>query len=254
MYWPIGAPRIYSDQGAATQEASDDDEESSDEGGNPVAGEPTLDANGNARDEIALISGPPTPATPNTEHGINDLQTPTTPRFPLPAATRPVRAFEVARSGHLFAVITDRALTIWQSKVRDYRPAKMCARADLFSLLSFWPVRFDRTSLCKHTGIMSPSCFDPILPSLWCRRLVATLSHIPWHRIPVPVYTKPDSMILRADSHVDIVTLALHEHKEGMGSSGVPEKVEVRGKSVSDFAWSSRLMLVFARLWLWTMS
>ncbi|KAH8599051.1 RIC1-domain-containing protein [Bisporella sp. PMI_857] len=135
MYWPIGAPRIYaaSKRKAKKEQVieSDDDAESREttEGSGSLLNAPSI-----VSEEKSDGGLEPTPeaSTPPVTPGIQPVEQfephrrlstrLTGQNIALPGATldaletEPLLALRVSRTGHLFAVITETSLTIWQTK------------------------------------------------------------------------------------------------------------------------------------------
>lgn len=133
MYWPVGTPRVYATSSSQTatfnllvshdglslpipEDAADKADKAS-----------LLTADSASSHEVRP-STPVTPLIPQTpgiksvEHDLLDSPSetstsngPVTTRIPL---KEPILALRVARTGHLFAVITATSMTIWQTKVR----------------------------------------------------------------------------------------------------------------------------------------
>ena len=121
MYWPIGAPRIYSDNNSpagATLESDDEAEsrETTEDSGSLID-IPSVEADGNNETGSGLQSGPPTPGSNRVglDHLTSSLKSPERHKDPI-------LSLRISRTGHLFAVITATSLTIWQTKV----PAIIC--------------------------------------------------------------------------------------------------------------------------------
>lgn len=140
MYWPVGTPRVYATSSTQTANfnliVSHDGLQSP-----PTASE---DATTDKADKASLLTSdsasassydivPPTPVTPITPQtpGINSVEhdsldsaseaSTSNGPAPVPATIplkEPILALQVARPGHLFAVITATSMTIWQAKVR----------------------------------------------------------------------------------------------------------------------------------------
>ncbi|KUI66658.1 RAB6A-GEF complex partner protein 1 [Cytospora mali] len=131
MYWPVGTPRVYAT--SSSQTASSNLLVSHDGLSLP----PSEDATDKA-DKASLLTAdsasshdifPSTPITPlmpqtpgikSVEHDLFDspseastINGPTPTTIPL---REPILALRVARTGHLFAVITATSMTIWQAK------------------------------------------------------------------------------------------------------------------------------------------
>jgi len=135
MYWPVGAPRIYAASNSRSSRDRvlevDDDAESREttEGSGSLVDAQGDGPVGRAEDEHEGLSEVPTPLTPMTPMtpGIkpveNDNRFFTGPTgneaiLSQSAASEPLLALRISRTGHLFAVITSTSLTIWQTKVR----------------------------------------------------------------------------------------------------------------------------------------
>ena len=143
MYWPIGTPRIYATIGGTPADTSPT---LSHDGLPPPgpAAEPDLEsrhtasltpgaslAAGTQQDALAPPPTPITPVTPSTpairsvehedEYDYLDGQTAAHPSGPVAPSRallhEPILALRVARSGHIFAVITSTSVAIWQTKV-----------------------------------------------------------------------------------------------------------------------------------------
>lgn len=137
MYWPVGTPRVYAT--SSSQTATFNLVVSHDGLQPPPA--PSEDTTDKA-DKASLLTSdsassydivPPTPITPITPQtpGINSVEhelldsasdaSTSNGAAPVPASIplkEPILALRVARTGHLFAVITATSMTIWQAKVR----------------------------------------------------------------------------------------------------------------------------------------
>ncbi|KAK4162097.1 RIC1-domain-containing protein [Cladorrhinum sp. PSN259] len=129
MYWPIGTPRIYATgvnsrpQGAERFISHD---------GLPSHSSSSLLSPGPSTSQDALGASPTlpplTPVTPITpltpgiksvEYDYPDDITPVNSPGPAPPGlplNEPIAALRVARSGHIFAVITSTSMTVWQTK------------------------------------------------------------------------------------------------------------------------------------------
>ncbi|RDW88833.1 hypothetical protein BP6252_00865 [Coleophoma cylindrospora] len=133
MYWPIGAPKIYAASNSRPPKdrilESDDDAESREttEGSGELLEAPSV-SSGELGEDSDALSGQETPLTPKTP-GIKPVeqndghQTSSVLRdedasyFPgIDQGKEPLLALRMSRQGHLFAVITSTALTIWQTK------------------------------------------------------------------------------------------------------------------------------------------
>lgn len=141
MYWPVGTPRVYATN-SDNQDTNFGFVVSQDGLQSPgVDGDrPPLTHGESSSSTHDAILGPPqpspllTPATPTTpitpaiksvEHAFNyDGDAQGLPQEPSPATSgnlatllkEPILALRVARTGHLFAVITSTTMTIWQTK------------------------------------------------------------------------------------------------------------------------------------------
>lgn len=149
MYWPLGTPRIY----AVTNERLPASRQLHSRDG---LAPPEHHASEQANDKQALLSpssaaahelplgptttplSPTTPVTPITpaiksvEYGEHDEGILGVSSSPSPTGLpprEPVLALQVARAGHIFAVITATSITIWQTKVR---PPPFCAALGLY--------------------------------------------------------------------------------------------------------------------------
>ncbi|KAK2611043.1 hypothetical protein N8I77_004425 [Diaporthe amygdali] len=135
MYWPVGTPRVYAT--SSSQTATFNLVVSHDGLQPPPA--PSEDTTDKA-DKASLLTSdsassydivPPTPITPITPQtpGINSVEhelldsaseaSTSNGAAPVPASIplrEPILALRVARTGHLFAVITATSMTIWQAK------------------------------------------------------------------------------------------------------------------------------------------
>ncbi len=141
MYWPIGTPRIYatttnqsetnkvviSHDGLLAPEIGRASEDRRTERFSLLSPDPagTQDSLG-APPQTPLT--PITPATPLTpgikpvEDDYHDGKAPDQLDRPSPArlpSKEPILALCVARSGHMFVVITATTMTVWQTKVCD---------------------------------------------------------------------------------------------------------------------------------------
>ncbi|KAH8889534.1 RIC1-domain-containing protein [Thozetella sp. PMI_491] len=158
MYWPVGTPRIYATTSAATAGQPDpvrflishDGLPRKDSAGaedhKPDRSSLLSPNPGSAPDALAAPQHPPltpiTPTTPQTpaiksvEHDYHDE---TSPDYaPGPYSTglplrEPILALCVARSGHLFVVITATSMTVWQTKPTVVLAAVVRSRASLKS-------------------------------------------------------------------------------------------------------------------------
>ncbi|KAI6379123.1 hypothetical protein MCOR25_002102 [Pyricularia grisea] len=141
MYWPVGTPRVYATN-SDNQDTNYGFVVSQDGLQSPGvdAERPPLTHGESSSSTHDANLGPPqpsplqTPATPTTpitpsiksvEHAFNydfDIQVPTPQPSPAPSGNlaqllkEPILALRVARTGHLFAVITSTTMTIWQTK------------------------------------------------------------------------------------------------------------------------------------------
>lgn len=151
MYWPVGTPRIYATS-ASSQAPTFSFVVSHDGLPSPTDPDPTperpplRDADSSSiHDGLAppqpsplLPPGtPPTPLTPAikpVEHAFHHPEEPVPHQSPPGASSaslsqllnEPVLALRVARSGHLFAVITATSMTVWQTKVRPFTARMRC--------------------------------------------------------------------------------------------------------------------------------
>ena len=138
MYWPIGAPRIYAASSSKAPRIHflepDDDAESREttEGSGSLLDAPSIESEGRADGDLEVPSGASTPITPLTP-GIKPVEQHDSQRglsarllehsyYPsgpasITADKEPLLALRISRTGHLFAVITSKSLTIWQTKV-----------------------------------------------------------------------------------------------------------------------------------------
>jgi len=137
MYWPIGAPRIYAASSSKIKKhqvlESDDDAESREttEDSGSLLNAPSIDSESKSDDGLE----PPSAAsTPPVTPGIQpveqfDSQRRLSARLTghnailagsilESAEKQPLIALRISRTGHLFAVITETSLTIWQTKVK----------------------------------------------------------------------------------------------------------------------------------------
>jgi len=134
MYWPTGAPRIYAASSSRVNKHQvvefDDDAESREttEGSGSLLNAPSVDSESKSDD------GPSAPSTPPVTPGIQPVEQFDTQRYfstrltgqnaPIAGGVsdstekEPLIALRISRTGHLFAVITETSLTIWQTKVR----------------------------------------------------------------------------------------------------------------------------------------
>lgn len=143
MYWPIGTPRIYA---TTTSQASPpptavlfedgiDPSTAAAETGSLLSVDTALSrpdggAGGSSQSDLASDAPPattpltPPPYTPKTpavnsvEHYFHNDSGPNSEggAVPFPSG-EPVVALRLSRTGHLFAVITETTMTIWQTKV-----------------------------------------------------------------------------------------------------------------------------------------
>ena len=138
MYWPIGTPRIYA---TSTNPAPAQSKVLlSHDGLDPAINadsrsllsvdsalsKPTDDGSqSDATSDAATNQPPPTPFTPRTpavnsvEHDVfHDATAHYSQETSLSIPSdEPVLALRVSKTGHLFAVITETTITIWQTKV-----------------------------------------------------------------------------------------------------------------------------------------
>lgn len=120
MYWPIGTPRVY-----ATSTSAKPALQLSHDGLDPTDDDAALRGAHPDNDEnppTPLTNAPRTPKTPaiNSVENSDDLAT-DTPQQSGPEALQlpsgnPILALQLSRSGHLFAVITESSLAVWQTK------------------------------------------------------------------------------------------------------------------------------------------
>jgi len=136
MYWPINLPRIYSASSSKVKKHQivefDDDAESRDttEGSGSLLNAPSIDSESKSDDGL----GPPSAAsTPPVTPGIQPLEqfdpqrrlstrlagqnVPSAGSILESTDKEPLIGLRISRTGHLFAVITETSLTIWQTKV-----------------------------------------------------------------------------------------------------------------------------------------
>ena len=144
MYWPIGTPRIYATTtsqapprpAAVLSEDGIDSSTAAAETGSLLSvdtalSRPDCGAGGSSQSDPASdvpaattpLSPPPytpkTPAVNSVDHYFhNDSSGPNSDggAVPFPSG-EPVVALRLSRTGHLFAVITETSMTIWQTKV-----------------------------------------------------------------------------------------------------------------------------------------
>ncbi|KAK4456972.1 RIC1-domain-containing protein [Cladorrhinum samala] len=129
MYWPLGTPRIYATATGARPQGL---ERTISHDGLPTPSSSSLLSPGPSTSQDALGASPTlppmtpvTPVTPLTP-GINSVEydypedrTPQQSPGPAPPGIplhEPIIALRVARSGHIFAVITSTSMTVWQTK------------------------------------------------------------------------------------------------------------------------------------------
>ena len=136
MYWPLGTPRIYAASSGHprgfTQQVSRDGLPASHHADGRGLNGPHLLGPSSTASQDALGSLPaPTPITPVTpatpltpgiksvEFGDYDEDDSGALSEPAPSILprEAILALRVARSGHIFAVITPTCMTIWQTKV-----------------------------------------------------------------------------------------------------------------------------------------
>lgn len=132
MYWPIGAPRIYAAcNGNASKERIhqfDDEAEAlhRNEGDSYINASYSNSNVGEDEDGL-LATGHLTPTTPHTpaiqpvEHFTQHRLSGSRHAHENEAAIRhaekqPILSLRMSRTGHLFAVITETSMTIWQTK------------------------------------------------------------------------------------------------------------------------------------------
>ncbi|KAK0383271.1 hypothetical protein NLU13_9184 [Sarocladium strictum] len=132
MYWPIGTPRIHATSNSRSPNfkflVSNDGLKSPSEidPRSPPLGSASLDAPSSLVLEDGDLHPPPTPMTPGTpsiqpvEHGdepsrLSDASSPAADVPSIPVKD-PILALRVSRAGHIFAVITNTSITIWQTK------------------------------------------------------------------------------------------------------------------------------------------
>jgi RAB6A-GEF complex partner protein 1 len=109
---------MQSDDGAESREAS--------EGGGGLADSQSTNSELKVEDgQDGRVSTPLTPTTPGIRPVEHDSQRRAFPHFSSQdgsfsgyADKEPLLSLKISRSGHLFAVITSKALTIWQTKAR----------------------------------------------------------------------------------------------------------------------------------------
>jgi hypothetical protein len=133
MYWPIGAPRVYASSNGKTTKGHvvsvDNGAGSHQDGGSDTnVPLPTSDAVQDTEEPASGFLAQSTPITPGVKPEETDGQ-----RRLLTKGLGNVKdnledsvtqhedeniiSLKISRSGHLFAVITSRTLTIWQTKV-----------------------------------------------------------------------------------------------------------------------------------------
>ncbi|KAL5630984.1 hypothetical protein BROUX41_000856 [Berkeleyomyces rouxiae] len=123
MYWPVGCARAYATSNNQAQPSaivlSDDDAQS------PYFSRSNSSVRSQYRSDDNLPTTPLTPSTPYVEsmesaddndsgtfHETQSLSQPTT----TVALNEPIRALRVSRTGHIFATVTARTITVWQTK------------------------------------------------------------------------------------------------------------------------------------------
>lgn len=136
MYWPIGTPRIYATSSSRTPDLNlfvsydglQQPDGSSSSSSLGQDGQPRASAAA-AHEEVDILPPPTplTPATPVVQPILEDDLLPSS-KSPSPSDDSnrkasvplkdPVLALAVARTGHLFGVITATSITLWQTKVR----------------------------------------------------------------------------------------------------------------------------------------
>jgi RAB6A-GEF complex partner protein 1 len=138
MYWPIGAPRVYTSTNSRTRkgqlfrpdDGADSHQDSDSEAEAPISSSDAV------QDVEETASGFLTPITPGIKPVENDGQPRLSARgirsiedkledLVVQAEDEHIISLKISRSGHLFAVITSTSLTIWQTKVRDYMPCRV---------------------------------------------------------------------------------------------------------------------------------
>jgi RAB6A-GEF complex partner protein 1 len=141
MYWPTGAPRVYSSIHSKTRkgqlfgpdDSADSHQDSDSEANAPVS---SSDAVQDAEETASGFLTPSTPITPGTKPVENDGQRRLSARglgsieddledSVSQAEDEHIISLKISRSGHLFAVVTSTSLTIWQAKVREYTPCRV---------------------------------------------------------------------------------------------------------------------------------
>lgn len=136
MYWPISAPRIYAASSSKANKPhvleSDDDAESREttEGSGSLLNAPSLESESKSDDGLGPPSGASTPpVTPGIQpveqfdhqrrlsRRLTEQNVPPLSGLLESTEKEPLIALRISRTGHLFAVITETSLTIWQTKV-----------------------------------------------------------------------------------------------------------------------------------------
>jgi hypothetical protein len=248
MYWPIGAPRIFTASSSKTRNRvveSDDDAESREttEGSGSLLEAPSTVSGGRSDDGVDQPSGTSTPMSPVTAGSKpieqQDTQSTLSARLlghdlsALSAASGPadreaLLGLKVSRTGHLFTVISSTSLTIWQTKVCT--PDCGYNIANRSSPLPYWLWLSDPANLSVPMGQMLLYSSGPILQSLLSKQLKAISSHIPWLPTQTVAYTDPTLRILPVARLGGIVILEQQEVKGETGFSGAPGRVEEFGK------------------------
>jgi len=136
MYWPTGAPRIYAASSSKVKKHQvvefEDDAESREttEGSGSLLNAPNIDSESKSDDGGTPSAASTPPATPGIQpveqyDPQRRLSTRLTGQNALLAGSildssekEPLIGLRISRTGHLFAVITETSLTIWQTKVR----------------------------------------------------------------------------------------------------------------------------------------
>ncbi|KAL1901742.1 WD40 repeat protein [Ceratocystis pirilliformis] len=124
MYWPVGCARAYTTSNNQAQPStivlSDDDAQS------PYFNQGNSSIRSQYRSDDNLPTTPLTPSTPYVESmdGVDDADTglygntnsPSSQATTTVALNEPIRALRVSRTGHIFATVTARTITVWQTK------------------------------------------------------------------------------------------------------------------------------------------
>lgn len=138
MYWPIGTPRIYATSSGRAPDlnffVSYDGLQQPD----GSSSSSSLGQDGQSRAAAAAahddvdVQAPPTPLTPATpavqpildddliSSGTSPSPSTDSNQKPTVPLKDPVLALRVARTGHLFGILTATSLTLWQTKVGNY--------------------------------------------------------------------------------------------------------------------------------------